>query len=239
MYETFAQERVAAVLDGYNSTVLAYGQTGSGKTHTMFGPDEVITHFLSCDPSLHGIVPRACEQLFQGLQKAAAGGATTTVRCSYIEVYNDRLHDLLGGAQGLALREGPEGVTVEGLHHEDVSSSAQVIATLSRGNSKRVVAAMKMNERSSRGATMHASHPSTPLHASPPRALPHPPHHVCLSTQTSLCLSTHCVPSVLLQPFCPSPHSQPLLLRACMSTLRGFVQFVDLWCGATARRLQP
>ena len=30
-------DMVAAVLDGYNATVLAYGQTGSGKTHTMEG----------------------------------------------------------------------------------------------------------------------------------------------------------------------------------------------------------
>ena len=36
--------------------------------HTMFGPDEVLTDFLNCDPTLHGIVPRASDHLFDGLR---------------------------------------------------------------------------------------------------------------------------------------------------------------------------
>ena len=35
VYARVAEERVAAVLNGFNATILAYGQTGSGKTHTM------------------------------------------------------------------------------------------------------------------------------------------------------------------------------------------------------------
>ena len=40
VYNIAGHDRVNAVLQGYNATILAYGQTGSGKTHTMFGPDD-------------------------------------------------------------------------------------------------------------------------------------------------------------------------------------------------------
>ena len=120
LYSKVAHERVVAVLDGYNGTILAYGQTGSGKTHTMFGPEAVLQDFAGCDPAARGIVPRACVQLFSSVATSAE------VRCSYIEVYNDRLHDLLSGAQGLPLQESAKGVTVGGLSYETVRSSAEV-----------------------------------------------------------------------------------------------------------------
>ena len=47
VYQIAAYDRVSSVLAGYNATILAYGQTGSGKTHTMFGPDEVLSDFLT------------------------------------------------------------------------------------------------------------------------------------------------------------------------------------------------
>ena len=46
VYDIAARDRVAAVLSGFNSTIMAYGQTGSGKTHTMMGPDEVLTYVM-------------------------------------------------------------------------------------------------------------------------------------------------------------------------------------------------
>ena len=58
---------------------------GSGKTHTMFGPDEVLTNFESCDPALWGLVPRATEQLFEGLRHGPED-STFLIQCSYLEV---------------------------------------------------------------------------------------------------------------------------------------------------------
>ena len=65
VYNRGLRERVAWVLDGFNTTILMYGQTGSGKTHTMFGPDDVldINTFATSDRSLHGVMPRACTQV--------------------------------------------------------------------------------------------------------------------------------------------------------------------------------
>lgn len=158
VYDIAARDRVNAVLHGYNATILAYGQTGAGKTHSMFGPDEVLTDFLACDPALHGIVPRASAHIFEGL-KHGAETSKFIIECSYLEIYNNTLNDLLGGKQNLPMREKPgTGLTVEGLSYEMVASSQEVMAALARGNAKRVVAAMKMNARSSRGHAIFTMH---------------------------------------------------------------------------------
>jgi len=151
VYNIAAHDRVSSVLNGYNATILAYGQTGSGKTHTMFGPEEVLSDFLGVDPKLNGIVPRASDHLFEGLRHGNAD-STFIVQCSYLEIYNNTLNDLFSGRSNLPMREKPgSGLSVEGLTYQMVSSSREVMAALSAGNENRVVAAMKMNARSSRG----------------------------------------------------------------------------------------
>ena len=151
IFEEACREVVTSVLDGFNATIMAYGQTGSGKTHTMFGPDEVLADFANSDETQWGIVPRACQLLFDSLGESSAS-SPILVQASYIEVYNDRLHDLLGGGKNLVMHEARgRGVVVDGLSLEMVSSAAEVMDALERGNAKRVVAKMSMNPRSSRG----------------------------------------------------------------------------------------
>ena len=151
VFEEACREVVSSVLDGFNATIMAYGQTGSGKTHTMFGPDEVLADFANSDESQWGIVPRACQLLFDSLGESSAS-SPIVVQASYIEVYNDRLHDLLGSAKNLVMHEARgRGVVVDGLTMEMVSSATEVMDALERGNAKRVVAKMSMNPRSSRG----------------------------------------------------------------------------------------
>ena len=119
-YEQGVRERVAWALEGHNVTVLAYGQTGSGKTHTMFGAEGALANLCGSDPRLHGIVPRACRQLFEGA--AAEARPRLRVRISFIEIHLDRLRDLLApgrDAPSLSMRESPsQGLVVEGLWHE-------------------------------------------------------------------------------------------------------------------------
>ena len=91
VYDEFARARVESViLRGHNSTLMAYGQTGSGKTYSMFGPEEVLSNLSGCDPALLGVVPRALGQIFEPVD-----GSSTQVTVSFIELYLDRLHDLL------------------------------------------------------------------------------------------------------------------------------------------------
>ena len=150
VFDRVAKERVARVLEGYNVCILAYGQTGSGKTHTMFGPDEVLSDWGNPNhAALHGVAPRAIQALFDRVTVGRDSG--TRVTCSYVEVYNDSVNDLLGARKGMPLREAAQGVVVDGLAVEEVASLRQTMAAVGRGNALRVVAGMKMNARSSRG----------------------------------------------------------------------------------------
>ena len=59
-----------------------------------------------------------------------------------------------------AVRERSRGVVVDGLHFEAVDGLASTMAVLQAGDANRVVAAMKMNPRSSRGHALFALHVS-------------------------------------------------------------------------------
>jgi hypothetical protein len=73
------------VMRGYESTVFAYGQTGTGKTHTMEGD-------LSNEAE-HGIIPRSAKAIFETLKSPDYQAYSVT--CSYLEIYNEELCDLL------------------------------------------------------------------------------------------------------------------------------------------------
>ncbi len=75
-----------SVIEGYNGTIFAYGQTGCGKTHTMLGVPEV--------PELRGIIPNCFNHIF-GFIDSNTNGTKFLVRCSYLEIYNEEIHDLL------------------------------------------------------------------------------------------------------------------------------------------------
>ena len=106
-------------------------------------------------------MPRACGQLFEAMANADAD-STFVVHATYVECYNGTIKDLLGDgprSKNLLLRESPSGgLLVDGLSHHLVSSPGEVMHAVMRGNEKRVVAAMKMNERSSRGHAVITLH---------------------------------------------------------------------------------
>lgn len=70
-------------LAGFNGCIFCYGQTGSGKTHTMHG-------IRKTNP---GLVPLSIDQIFSTIQKSQ--GKEFLIRCSYIEIYNESVNDLL------------------------------------------------------------------------------------------------------------------------------------------------
>jgi len=70
-------------LDGYNGCIFCYGQTGSGKTHTMHG-------IRKSNP---GITPLSIDLIFSMIQNSVNKGFL--IRCSYIELYNESINDLL------------------------------------------------------------------------------------------------------------------------------------------------
>ena len=79
---------------GYNACIFAYGQTGSGKSYTMLG---------SADQP--GIIPRLCVSLFE---RIGGGESDAKVEVSYMEIYNEKVFDLLdltSNKSGLKVRE--------------------------------------------------------------------------------------------------------------------------------------
>lgn len=133
------------VLAGYNGTVFAYGQTGSGKTYTMMGAGNI------GDPEAKGIIPRIVEQIFESIM-TSDGSVEFTVKVSYMEIYMEKIRDLLVPLNdNLPVHEDKaRGVYVKGLHEFYVGSVDEVYEILERGGAARAVAATNMNQESSR-----------------------------------------------------------------------------------------
>jgi len=132
------------ILNGYNGTVFAYGQTGAGKSYTMMGTD------IDNEES-KGIIPRIVEQIFASIL-ASPGNIEYTVRVSYMEIYMERIRDLLAPQNdNLPVHEEKSrGVYVKGLLEIYVSSVQEVYEVMRRGGTARAVAATNMNQESSR-----------------------------------------------------------------------------------------
>eukprot|EP00656_Telonema_subtile_P055558 TRINITY_DN8642_c0_g1_i3.p1 TRINITY_DN8642_c0_g1~~TRINITY_DN8642_c0_g1_i3.p1 ORF type:complete len:1042 (-),score=374.07 TRINITY_DN8642_c0_g1_i3:137-3262(-) len=149
VYGEVAGETVANVMDGYNGTIFAYGQTGAGKSFSMFGKER------SAEGNLKGIIPRAAADLFGRLEEAAQNDPNfdvTEVKCSFLEIYKEKLKDLLNpNGPALRVRESPhKGVWVDGLVAEYVTCEAEVMEIIGLGEKNRHTAATAMNEASSR-----------------------------------------------------------------------------------------
>lgn len=144
VFEFSIKHTVDDILNGYNGTVFAYGQTGAGKTYTMMGGD------IDNDVS-KGIIPRIVEQIFASIL-ISPGNIEYTVRVSYMEIYMERIRDLLNPANdNLPVHEEKNrGVYVKGLLEIYVSSVQEVYEVMRRGGSARAVAATNMNQESSR-----------------------------------------------------------------------------------------
>mmetsp|Transcript_86410 Transcript_86410/g.244048 ORF Transcript_86410/g.244048 Transcript_86410/m.244048 type:complete len:787 (+) Transcript_86410:50-2410(+) len=145
-FEYVAKPVVGDIMEGYNATIFAYGQTSSGKTHTMEGPS--IT-----DKEQRGIIPRTVCELFEGVSNADSS-IEFTVKVSYVEIYMERIRDLLDQFHtktNLSVREDPrQGIYVSGVTEEYTTCEEELLQVMSNGAKNRATAATGMNEGSSR-----------------------------------------------------------------------------------------
>ncbi|KAJ5782029.1 hypothetical protein N7457_003803 [Penicillium paradoxum] len=143
---------VDEMLAGYNCTIFAYGQTGTGKTYTMSGDMTDTLGILSDDA---GIIPRALYSLFHKLEDTES-----TVKCSFIELYNEELRDLLSYDDSTKLKifenekKGGHSTMVQGMEETYIDSASSGIRLLQTGSHKRQVASTKCNDLSSRSHTV-------------------------------------------------------------------------------------
>lgn len=100
VYERTCRRIVAGVFEGVNGAILAYGATGSGKTHTMFGSTL----------SAAGIVYQSIQDIFAEKRRLEAEEKkTVSIRCSFVEIYNEEVFDLLVPCSPPALRRMQQG----------------------------------------------------------------------------------------------------------------------------------
>ncbi|XP_009788676.1 kinesin-like protein KIN-12B [Nicotiana tabacum] len=142
-------------LAGFNSSVFAYGQTGSGKTYTIWGPaNALLEENLASDQQ--GLTPRVFQRLFERIEEEQIKHSDKQLvyqcRCSFLEIYNEQITDLLDPSQrNLQIREDVRtGVYVENLTEECVSTMKDVTKLLMKGLSNRRTGATSINAESSR-----------------------------------------------------------------------------------------
>uniref|UniRef100_A0A8C1RFZ5 Kinesin family member 21B n=1 Tax=Cyprinus carpio TaxID=7962 RepID=A0A8C1RFZ5_CYPCA len=179
IYSACVHKLIEGCFEGYNATVFAYGQTGSGKTYTMgTGFDVTISE------EEQGIIPRAVQHLFQGIQKrrldAQSAGMPLPefkVSAQFLELYNEEILDLFdntrdpesrGRKSNIKIHEdGSGGIYTTGVMSRLVSSEEELLQCLKLGALSRTTASTQMNAQSSR------SHAIFTIHLCQMRVCPH------------------------------------------------------------------
>ncbi|KAJ1373176.1 microtubule motor activity protein [Parelaphostrongylus tenuis] len=152
IFEDLGSRLIDGCINGCNGTIFAYGPTGSGKTHTMFGPPDVENCLL--DDHHKGIIPRACDSLFEKLSVRAAEKSenfTFQVSCQFVELYNEEFYDLLSHSQRkLSIESDSKGIHLVDVSEHAVRSAVDVMQILEMGLDARRTAKTAMNRESSR-----------------------------------------------------------------------------------------
>jgi len=144
VYDYAAKPIINAVLRGFNGTVFAYGQTSSGKTYTMEGPDIE-------DKLYQGVIPRMVWSIFDGIYHADEH-IEFLVKVSIVEIYNERIRDLLDPKKdNLKVHEDKaRGVFIGEVTESYVGCEQEIFDAMRAGHFNRSMAVTNMNEHSSR-----------------------------------------------------------------------------------------
>lgn len=106
-----------------NKSVVFSVRKGSGKTYTMMGSEKEL-----------GLIPRICEEMFNRMKLGQVSGTGYKTCVSYLEIYNERVKDLLGSdnsGHGLRVREHrTTGPYVEDLSQHPVSDYEEILVSI-------------------------------------------------------------------------------------------------------------
>ncbi|CAK7218766.1 kinesin-like nuclear fusion protein [Sporothrix curviconia] len=103
---------VQSALDGFNVCIFCYGQTGSGKTYTMSSDD--------------GMIPRATHMIYDTIKRLEEKSWSYTMEGSFVEVYNEELHDLLSGSMSSGLKDHDLKKKLE-IRHDELRKTTTVL----------------------------------------------------------------------------------------------------------------
>lgn len=166
VYERTSKPMIDKLLMGFNATIFAYGMTGSGKTFTMSGNEQEL-----------GLIPLSVSYLFTNIMEQSMNGDKKfDVIISYLEIYNERIYDLLesgleesgsristpsrlymskSNSNGLGVElkirdDSQYGVKVIGLTERRCESSEELLRWIAVGDKSRKIGETDYNARSSR-----------------------------------------------------------------------------------------
>ncbi|KAK0164624.1 hypothetical protein PV328_003234 [Microctonus aethiopoides] len=142
VFDAIVKPIVEAAMNGFNGTIFTYGQTGSGKTYTMMGTKEE-----------SGVIPLAVNYIFNYIRNDCR--REFLLRVSYIEIYNERINDLLDTKKtDLKVKEDYHGHIIIDCKEEVANSPECILRAMKKGDKNRRIGETNMNERSSRSHTI-------------------------------------------------------------------------------------
>ncbi|CAJ0760347.1 8283_t:CDS:2, partial [Entrophospora sp. SA101] len=155
VYTEVAADIIQSVVDGYNCCIFAYGQTGAGKTYTMQGSDDT--------PESEGMITRAFKHIFDLVNELEFQGWSYTIEGQFIEIYNDRIYDLLishGEVKDVKITHniGEGSTRITNVKTVNLESPDYVNQVLRSATKNRIVASTKMNDNSSRSHSIFMIH---------------------------------------------------------------------------------
>ena len=146
IFEKLIKQNLNSLLKGINISIFAYGQTSTGKTFTMKG-----------DPKNNdGLIPLSIKEIFNSLNNKDSLITKYVVKVSYSEIYNETVNDLIDSSKkNLEIRESAnKGIFVNNLSEIIVTNVEKTMQILNKGESNRIIAETKLNEKSSRSHTI-------------------------------------------------------------------------------------
>ncbi|SPP79493.1 blast:Centromere-associated protein E [Drosophila guanche] len=158
VFDRMAKHIVHACMQGFNGTIFAYGQTSSGiytslhmprtHSHTYKFPSGK-TYTMMGDNQNLGVMVLAAKEIFK--QIANENDRDFLLRVGYIEIYNEKIYDLLNKKnQDLKIHEAGNGIVNVNCEECIITSESDLLRFLCMGNKERTVGETNMNERSSR-----------------------------------------------------------------------------------------
>ncbi|CAK0857120.1 unnamed protein product, partial [Prorocentrum cordatum] len=156
-YDLMGRRMLEHMMLGYSTCLFCYGQTGTGKTTTIMGKPSPVEE--------QGILLRLITELFAEVARLQAEGYEATVQLQMLEVYNEKISDLLvprnksnspgGDNKKVDVHVHPDiGVYLTGATELTVEKADKCAQWIEFGNSMKTVHATAMNSQSSRGHTV-------------------------------------------------------------------------------------
>ncbi|EGC39048.1 hypothetical protein DICPUDRAFT_96678 [Dictyostelium purpureum] len=148
-YNEVARPLVDDVLNGFNVGIIAYGQTGAGKTYTQFGKD-IGDELPLTEQEGYGITPRFIKDLLNRVNYLSSDRVRFTVRVSYLELYREKLYDLINDKAELDIRMSDNGFNAPDASQPPIQSFADFLHYIHNGEKNRSYGDNKKNMNSSR-----------------------------------------------------------------------------------------